>query len=297
VQFTRGTNSYPGYGESPKSWTTGTTPVPIDFYAGYQYDQCFLDEAEWAPPTGTPFAPVTNVVDILDNFATLYPQWESQGFEIAGFVWFHGWNDGLSAEIALAERYGQNMAQFIRQIRAYYEHRYPAHIRPNAPFVLATAAFDGFVTNYPTRTLVANGQLSVDGNAGNYPEFADNVKTMEARGYWRTSGPNMSQGYHYYHNAETYTLVGDALGRGMIELLNSASPTLRITSITVHGTTATITIAGQPNTTCTCKSSADLASFPTTETPLSGSLTTDGNGHATFTVNATPPRRFFRVGE
>jgi hypothetical protein len=32
----------------------------------------------------------------------------------------------------------------------------------------------------------------------------------------------MDQGYHYHHNAETYMLTGDALGRGMIDLLNGA---------------------------------------------------------------------------
>ena len=57
------------------------------------------------------------------------------------------------------------------------------------------------------------------GNPTLYPEFAGNVKSMEGRGYWRTSGPNNAQNYHYYHNAETYMLVGDAMGRGMVELL------------------------------------------------------------------------------
>jgi hypothetical protein len=33
----------------------------------------------------------------------------------------------------------------------------------------------------------------------------------------------VNQGYHYHRNAETFMLVGDALGRGMIDLLNTAS--------------------------------------------------------------------------
>ena len=221
TQFTASGTTYAGYGDSPGSWPEGTTPVPTQYYGGYQYDQCFLDEADWAPPTGTPFAPVFSVPDILDNFASEYPDWAAQGFEIAGFVWWQGWNDGLSYTAAYANRYGQNMARFIRKLREYYQGRYPDHISPNAPFVLATAAFDGFSTAYPTRVAVANAQLAV-GDPVKYPEFAGNVKTMEARGYWRDSGPNMSQNYHYYNNAETYMLTGDALGRGMIELLGGS---------------------------------------------------------------------------
>jgi hypothetical protein len=32
---------------------------------------------------------------------------------------------------------------------------------------------------------------------------------------------NTDQGYHYNRNAETYLLVGDALGRAMVELLET----------------------------------------------------------------------------
>lgn len=169
---------------------------------------------------------ITNVVDVLDNFATQYPKYAAQGFEITGFAWFQGWNDGLSYTATYASRYETNMAQFIRQIRAYYENRYPGKIRPKAPFVIATCAFEGwssaYTNQYPTRGRVINAQLAV-GNPAKYPEFAGNVKTMEARGYWRDLAVSpANQGYHYHRNAETFMLVGDALGRGMIDLLKAA---------------------------------------------------------------------------
>lgn len=37
---------------------------------------------------------------------------------------------------------------------------------------------------------IAKGQLAVDKNTGKHPEFAGNVKTIEACGYWRNFGPN-----------------------------------------------------------------------------------------------------------
>ena len=215
-------NTYAGYGDSPKKWVTGETPVPIDDYGGFRFDQCFMDEADWAPPTGAPPAPVTNVTDILDNWASEYPQWAGQGFEIAGYAWFQGWNDGMSTTTVQANRYEENMAQFIREIRDYYEARYPTNTVVDAPFVIATSAFNGWEAD-GNRLTVVDAQLAMDGTSGSYPEFTDNVKTMEARGYWRDSGPNMNQSYHYYHNAETYMLVGDALGRGMVELQSGGS--------------------------------------------------------------------------
>jgi alpha-galactosidase len=227
VQYTYGSTTYPGFGQSPASWPTGTTPVADPaFYGGILFDKCFRAKADWAR-AGASLPAVTNVTDVLDNFAAGYPAWAARGFVIAGFAWFHGWNDGLSYMGQYAYRYEQNMAQFIRQIRAYYEGRYPGRIRSKTPFVVASAAFEGlneaYYNQYPTRRAVLNAQLAV-GNAGLYPEFAGNVKSFDARGYWRdVSVSPVNQGYHYHRNAETFMLVGDALGRGMIDLLNTAS--------------------------------------------------------------------------
>ena len=68
---------------------------------------------------------------------------------------------------------------------------------------------------------VANAQLAVSGENGKYPEFAGNVLTVESRDFWidATLSPR-NQGFHYNGNAETYLNVGDALGRGMVKLLN-----------------------------------------------------------------------------
>jgi hypothetical protein len=53
---------------------------------------------------------VTNTADVLDAFATQYPQWAAQGFEIAGYVWWQGYGD--QGEPA-ATQYRANMARFI----------------------------------------------------------------------------------------------------------------------------------------------------------------------------------------
>ncbi len=46
---------------------------------------------------------------------------------------------------------------------------------------------------------------------------------LEARrkAFWKEAEESpRDQGFHYNGNAETYMMVGDALGRGMVKLLN-----------------------------------------------------------------------------
>ena len=67
---------------------------------------------------------------------------------------------------------------------------------------------------------MAKAQLAVSGEKGKYPEFAGNVKAVDARPFWRDRSVSPSgAGYHYNHNAETHMEVGNALGWAMAELL------------------------------------------------------------------------------
>ncbi len=197
-RYTVNGTTYAGYKDSTASWPAGTEPPPLQpgaWYGGKQYDDC-----------------VAAVHDVLNNFGTKYPAYKNQGYQIAGFVWWQGWNDGLSYTTAWANRYEVNLVNFIKALRNEFK-------VPNASFVVGVAGFDGW-NMMGNRLTVANAQLAVSGEKGKYPEFAGNVKTAETRGYWRTAqeSPNANQGYHYWRNAETYMLVGDALGRAMMDL-------------------------------------------------------------------------------
>jgi len=49
---------------------------------------------------------------------------------------------------------------------------------------------------------------------------SEDVTLSCSRGYWRDASESPTgTGYHYNHNAETYLLVGDALGRTMVDML------------------------------------------------------------------------------
>lgn len=193
-QFERDGWIYAGYKESPARWEKGTTPEPINWYAGKQYDDC-----------------VNAIHDLLNNFDAEFPQWKGRGYEIAGFVWWQGHKDGGEP---YASRYEDNLVHLIKTLRSEFQ-------VPDAPFVIATIGFEGWEMS-GTHQTVAEAQLAVSGDQGNYGEFEGNVKTVETRGFWRPADASpKNQGFHYNQNAETYMLVGEELGNGMLELLKA----------------------------------------------------------------------------
>jgi hypothetical protein len=165
---------------------------------------------------------VFNVTNILDNFATEYPQYAAQGFEIAGFGWWQGHKDQYDA--AYYNRYEFNLENFINEVRAYYENRYPSNTKPNAPFVVATIGFGG-VPYDPDSAYgkIYAAQMAIS-DPVKHPEFDGNVASVDTLGFWRSVAESpVSQDYHYNRNAETFMLVGDAMGRAMADLLQAYS--------------------------------------------------------------------------
>jgi len=163
---------------------------------------------------------VKNVHGVLNNLKKNFPAYQGQGYEIAGFVWWQGHKDQSTPghvvkdpryNISYPDDYEKNLVNLINDLRKEFK-------APKAPFVLATIAFEGEKLA-GGGLKVANAQLAVS-NPKQYPEFKGNVKTVEARPYWRDASESPSRaGYHYNHNAGTYMDVGDALGRAMAELL------------------------------------------------------------------------------
>ena len=68
------------------------------------------------------------------NLKTLFPGYAGQGYELAGFVWFQGWNDMIDAK-ATAE-YTSNLTHFIRDVRKDFK-------APDLPFVIGQMGVDG----------------------------------------------------------------------------------------------------------------------------------------------------------
>ena len=159
---------------------------------------------------------VEGVHKTLKNIDKIVPNYQGQGYEIAGFVWFQGHKD---KNVPKAE-YEKHLVNLIQDLRKEFK-------TPDLRTVVATVGFGG--TNMDAGHLMTwEAQMAV-GNPRQHPEFTGTVASVDTRSFWRSRGESPTNtGYHYNHNAETYVLTGDALGRAMVRLLGAKAEELTV---------------------------------------------------------------------
>ena len=177
---------YAGYKQSPDKWEKGTTPEPITWYAGMQYD-----------------GDIARAKEVLAELDKYYP--EANEYEIAGFFWWQGDKDRYNA--AHAGRYEQNLVHLIKTLRKEFN-------APSAKFVIATLGQTEKGTE-GNEGMILDAMFAVDGESGKYPEFKGNVSTV----YTNPLSEGGASNSHYGGNAKTYMNVGLGMGRAMAELL------------------------------------------------------------------------------
>ena len=159
---------------------------------------------------------IEGVRKTLTNIEKVVPGYRGQGYELAGFVWFQGHKDSFS-ENAIKE-YEKNLVNLIQDVRKEFK-------VPKMPAVIATVGFGGRQMAEKFERIL-NAQMAV-GDKSKHPEFDGNVTSVDTRDYWREVDESpRSQDYHYHRNAETYMLIGDALGRAMVRLQGGKAASL-----------------------------------------------------------------------
>ncbi|MEE3053059.1 MAG: sialate O-acetylesterase [Planctomycetota bacterium] len=130
---------------------------------------------------------------------------------ISGFVWFQGWNDMVD-EDARAE-YAANMIHLATDIRREFK-------APQLPIVI------GELGNLGEK---ASGGIveirKAQAGAAASPKFRKStVAFVKTTPFARPKelSPNPGHGHHWFGNAESYFLIGDALGKAMVKLLETA---------------------------------------------------------------------------
>ena len=128
-----------------------------------------------------------------------------QDYEIVGFVWMQGWND-MSNSQAIPE-YSDNLVNLVKDVRN-------AFVLPNLPVVIGELGNGGPVTKPGAMADFRNAQK--DG-----AKRIKNAVFVETSQFARPKelSPNVTHGHHWYGNAESYFLIGDALADGMKKLL------------------------------------------------------------------------------
>lgn len=151
------------------------------------------------------------IVQVEEAVASLerdFPNFKGRGHELAGLVWYQGWNDGVDEKYAVPE-YERNLINFIKDIRRDLK-------SPKLPVVIGELTGPWVKAEGPWDSL-----RKAQAAAAAHAEFAGTVAFVETHDFVRKpeDSPNPTHGHHEFGNAETYFLVGDALGKGMNKLL------------------------------------------------------------------------------
>jgi hypothetical protein len=138
-------------------------------------------------------AAIESIPDRFPELAGLKP-------ELAGFIWFQGWNDMFTD--GGIEAYADNLANLVRDLRKELD-------VPDLPFVVGqTGNAD-------------NPQLWAAQEAATLrPEFEGQACYVPTRDHLRKpeDSPNKGHGHHWFGNAESYLRAGKGMGVAMVEL-------------------------------------------------------------------------------
>ena len=140
-------------------------------------------EKERAAATGVYYRKmVEHVKMVTKDIRRVCPAYdEKQGFEIAGFVWFQGFNDLVSGDVYPSKtggkdrdysKYGEWLADFIRDVRKDFN-------APKMPFVIGVLGVGGL--NAPENTQAFRKAMAAPSLL---PEFKGNVTAVETAPFW-----------------------------------------------------------------------------------------------------------------
>ena len=163
---------------------------------------------------------MTELKDVMENSGTMFPALKGRKLELAGFVWFQGWNDQYGGE----NEYESNMKHFINDVRKDLN-------APKLPFVIAAMGQNGSKPAKGAMLIIQQAQLAMN----DVPEFKGNVKAFRtdvlvdkaAEELYPTWQKNIEQwkltggdhGYHYLGSAIWFNRIGHAMGEAMKDLM------------------------------------------------------------------------------
>jgi alpha-galactosidase len=112
------------------------------------------------------------VREALANLQQDFPACQGHGHELAGFIWYQGWNDGAQREDTAAREYEQNLVNLIHDVRKEFN-------APKLPVVVGELT-GPWVKAEGHYALVREAQSA----ATKREEFKGNVAAMRSEKYW-----------------------------------------------------------------------------------------------------------------
>ncbi|MBN2473639.1 MAG: hypothetical protein JXB62_03450 [Pirellulales bacterium] len=166
---------------------------------------------------------IAQVGDVLGHLKEHFPGYnEERGYELAGFVFFQGWNDMVDGQQRDEKyvNYTQRLATLIKDVRNDLK-------TPKLPVIVGELGAS------------QRGDFQAAQEAATkLPEFEGNVAFVKTREFWDAEveqlvddntwqGPDWvkfynvgsERGYHYLGSAKIYCQMGRAFGEAMVDLL------------------------------------------------------------------------------
>lgn len=158
------------------AWQLENYPKQVGHGIPKDFEQWKIDKKA---ATGIYYRLMTEHVNkVLGDIQRVYPDYEpKQGYELAGFIWFQGWNDMVANETYPGankpdryDLYSEVMGHFIRDVRKDLA-------APKMPFVIGVMGIGGIQDrpNYFRQAMAAPAQLA---------EFKGNVAAVETAPFW-----------------------------------------------------------------------------------------------------------------
>ena len=167
---------------------------------------------------------LAHVSEVLTNLKEYFPGYDARrGYELAGFVWFQGWNDMVdrSQREEKYAGYTERLALLIEDVRKDLR-------APELPVIIGELGAGKQGDFQAAQEAVAKR-----------PQFQSNVKFVKTRDFWEPEVERMSnegvwkgpdwvtfynvgsnRAYHYLGSAKIYYRMGMAFAEGMTELLD-----------------------------------------------------------------------------
>ena len=157
---------------------------------------------------------IQTVRDVTENLNVEFPDIDVNEYEISGFAWFQGWNDGETDEYM--NEYESNLYHLVDDIRAEFE-------SPNLPVVIANSGHGGFELSNDgwVRGLQEVVSVAQENVACNDTIYGGRVGFTETKQFYKEREDSPANAVHHFHNnALTFLNVGNALGEEMILAIN-----------------------------------------------------------------------------
>ncbi|MGI9239325.1 MAG: sialate O-acetylesterase [Verrucomicrobiales bacterium] len=132
---------------------------------------------------------IDHVKSVLGDIKRVYPGYDpNQGHELAGFVWFQGWNDMVGGDVYPKrgepggyDAYSEALVHFIRDVRKDLD-------APSLPFVIGVMGAGGPIDQYPKEKRryagIHGGFRKAMAAPASMPEFKGNVAAVWTENYW-----------------------------------------------------------------------------------------------------------------